>query len=246
MTMHRFFVAVALAAVAALAGCGTSGSDPTEFAEVRFIVEPSAGGLAQFTVTSLIDGGLTHPSFTGQQFSITAPFTLALLNAPLPFSASFQQIGTAPIAVTSVVSGQSQTGPIPSTGPNSVVTMQGGGSSSTPIPASPEIYFTVCAPLPGSSSCLTPDDGGIGGIGFSGTVGDAFTTHLLPNACSTTGGAQPCTATPSIYFIEDARDSINAVFTGGTSQTLLVQMFSNGQLRQTKIGTDDLVMREDL
>ncbi len=52
--------------------------------------------------------------------------------------------------------------------------------------------------------------------------------------------------TPAVFYFEDARDTVNAGFTGVNSAHLFVRMFINGQLRASEAGTDDLTFRQDL
>ena len=54
--------------------------------------------------------------------------------------------------------------------------------------------------------------------------------------------------TPSIYFLEGAQDSVNAVFrlAPTTGQTLVARLFINGVLEQTQSGTEDVLIRQDL
>lgn len=225
------------------AGCGTSGSNPTEFREIRILIEPNGGGVAQFEVVSLIAGGVSHPHFVGQQF--TAPMTIALLNAQLPYEAKFKQLGTNSIHVRAIVSNSSETSADSSETTLAVVPPEGSTVSGSEPPASPEVQFNVCALLPGHSSCLTPTDPGLNGLGFSGTIGDPATTHVLPPACSA-NISQPCTTTPTVYFLEAARDSVNGVFNGGLDQPFRVELLIDGTVEESSQGTGDLILQKDI
>jgi hypothetical protein len=232
------------------AGCGTSGSNPVEFAEVHFDVKPSG----QFTVTSLLAGGVRHSSIEGQTFATTSTFTIILENAAPPYQGVFTRLPDSnELTVTvSVIAPRGQTSVSDVTLPDkdtAVITCMAasdapagihcmGGEPPMPEPtlaANPEIRFDVCAPSPNASSCFTPGDSGFPGIAFSGTLGDLLTTHLL-------GGM-----TPTIFFLEGASHSINAVFRSSVvDQALLAQLFLNGALRQSRSGSGDVVIREDL
>jgi hypothetical protein len=98
------------------------------------------------------------------------------------------------------------------------------------------VRLDVCAPSTGATACSTASDPGTFGVEFTGTLGDLFTSHPLSGSA------------PSIYFLEGARDSVNAVFTrlSITGDLLLVHLYIDGQLRQTQAGTGDVVIREDL
>jgi hypothetical protein len=243
-------------------GCGTSGSNPVEFPEVHFAVQPQ-GGQTVFTVDSLIASGVTH--ILGP-FVATSTFEIVLENAAPPYHAVFsrpqcdpsQPPCAADITVTiSVIAqtGQTQVSDMTFTGKDSAVLdcmptvgvapgvqCMGGGTGgpppgSTPSPATstPEARFDVCAPSPNATTCFTAGDSGTFGIAFSGTLGDLFTTHLLSGT------------TPSIYFLEGVSHSVNGVFRSGIiNQSLLVQMYINDALQQAGSGTGDIVIRQDL
>lgn len=246
-------------------GCGTSGSNPIEFPEVHFAVQPQQGGQTVFTVDELIASGVTHN--LGQSFVATSTFEIILENAAPPYHAVFSRPAcdqppcAADITVTiSVIAqtGQTQVSDMTFPGKDSAVldcvpTMgvapgvqcMGGGMPPTtppagtppPTPGTPtvEARFDVCAPSPNATTCFTATDSGIFGIAFSGTIGDLFTTHLLNGT------------TPSIYFLEDPSHSINAVFRSGVlNQPLLAEMYINGLLRKAGSGTSDIVFRQDL
>ncbi len=243
-------------------GCGTSGSNPIEFPEVHFAVQPQQGGQTVFTVDSLIAGGVTHPSVAGRQFVATSTFEIVLENAAPPYHAVFSRPPCDPSAppcdITVTISviaqtGQTQVSDMTFTGKDSAVLdcmptmgvapgvqcMGGAPLSGTPPPtpalANPEVRFDVCAPLPNASTCFTAGDSGIFGIAFNGTLGDLVTTHLLSGT------------TPSIYFLEGVSHSVNGVFRSGIiTQSLLVQMSINGTLQQAGSGTGDIVIRQDL
>ncbi|MFI5365621.1 MAG: hypothetical protein ACHQ4J_08360 [Candidatus Binatia bacterium] len=242
-------------------GCGTSGSNPIEFPEVHFAVQPQQGGQTTFTVDSLVASGIQHMRFLDQPFVATATFEIILENAAPPYHAVFSRPPGEPdiTVMISVIAqtGQTQVIDTTSTGKDSAVLdcmptvgvapgvacMPGGpaepppGSTPSPTPATSTVVarFDVCAPSPNATTCFTATDSGIFGIAFSGTLGDLFTTHLLNGT------------TPSIYFLEGPSHSINAVFRSGVlNQPLLAQMYINGVLRQGGSGTSDIVFRQDL
>ncbi len=221
-----------------LCGCGQSGSDPLQFPEVRFEVRPS--GPATFRVDSLVGGGATHSSVLGQQFSATSAFAFTLENAGGPFEARVTRLSGGEITVTlTVVAVTGQVQVTDSTGPGketAVVMATGPAPVVTPGAFHREVRLDVCAPTTGATSCGAVDDPGIFGVAFTGTLGDLFTSHPLSGVA------------PSIYFLEGARDSVNAVFTRQaiTGDLLQVQLYIDGQLRQTRAATRDVVIREDL
>jgi len=246
-----------------LGGCGETGSDPVQHPEARFDVRPT--GQATFRVNSLIGGGVSHASVIGQDFTATAAFDFVLENAAPPFQGIFALVGTctnsqesctadadcAPastcdfgdqqITVTlTVISPTSQTQVSDATllpGKTTAMVTTGGVVTGTPGPSNPEVRFDMCAPSSGAASCSTTSvPPGDFGVSFSGTLGDPITSHVVNGL------------TPSIYFLEAPQENVNLVldrvpFTGAE---LVVQLFINGQLRQSQSNNGDVVIREDL
>jgi len=243
-----------------ISGCGTTGSDPILFPEVRFEVRPS--GQATFTVDALSGGGESYTSVIGQQFTATAPFDFALENAGSPFEGLFRLIGVcsnnqaqcsvdsecAPagscdlggqqITVTlTVISGINQTQVSDATAPGKPTAMVAIGAlpaGVTPLPAHPEVRFDVCAPLPGRATCSTKTGDGTFGALFSGSFGDPFISYL-------TSGA-----TPTIYFYRAPQSNINSVLTRLPLALLGVQLFINGELKETQVGSGEVIISQDL
>jgi len=237
---HAIF-AVCIAAVTLCAhGCGTSGSKPIFFAEVIFEIAPSAGGEAQFTVESISAGGVKHDV----PETLTAPFNIVLENAAPPYEARFKRAGSEEISVhliripaTGLIETQvtdstdagKDTAIVTATEPDAVAVTPG-------IP-NPEVRINVCAPFDQVSGCFPGE--GTNGLPFAGTLGDAFITRLI------VASAAFSPMTPSIYFLEGARDSVSAVLRG-VGNLLRIELVINGTLRQASAGTGDVVVREDL
>jgi hypothetical protein len=224
---------------AGLCACGESGSSPVEFPEVRIEVRPA--GPATFRVASLIGGGNNH--VLPQEFTATSVFTFVLENAGPPYEAKFTRVSGGDITVVlTLISASGQTQVTDATGAGKdtarVVVEVAGGTSPipTPVPGRLEVRFDVCAPAAGGT-CLGPSaDAGTFGVLFSGTVGDQFDSHVLNGT------------TPTIHFLEGARDNVNAVFTrlSLTGDPLVVHLLIDGQLHQTGASAADVVIREDL
>jgi len=232
-----------------LCGCGTSGSNPPVLPEVQFSIGPQKTGAPVTFTASLFDDGIGHTFPPGLAFTTNAPFSIFLEGASMPYGGTFargmdsgditvrETIVTAP-NVSQVSVGASTSG----TAPVTVVIPNGAPTPSMPVAANPEVRFDVCAPsgVCNSStvnqlSCYAAGDSGIAGQGFSGSLGDAFFTHITVGI------------TPSMYFLEGARDTVNGVFRANTSgQVLLVQLFIDGQLKVNQCGTGDVVLREDI
>lgn len=238
-------------------GCGTSGSNPPDQPELYYQIIPATGGQATFTVQSLFDNNVSFVSLNNppnpMTYTIIAPFTIALENATVPYAGTFTAIES---DVTVILSEQPVAGnpPISVQGTTSagnptvslIVPVPTPGMTSPPTPgaAFPEIRVDVCAPSPGTSSCLG-NSGSVGtaGIPFNGSIGDSFTSRLLGNPNNPS--APP--VTPTVYFFEGPQDTINvALQTVVSTPPLLVQLFINGQLSQSTSGTGNLTLRQDL
>jgi hypothetical protein len=249
----RSIVLAFCATIAALeAGCGKSGSNPILRPEVRFEVIPS--GQTSFRVLSLVAGGVNHPSvvstdqqgtLVGPEFSISSTFNFVLEGAPPPFEGTFLQTGSGEIVVQLTQAG----GPgdtAQTSGPGTIATVAVGPPiDPADIPPMPrEVRFDVCAVAAGASSCSITDGTGTFGIGITGTLGDAFFSHVLQLPCPQ--GGQPCDATPAIYFLEAASEMANAVFRSAGGQELVAQLLVNGALKQTSSGTGNVIISKDL
>lgn len=211
-------------------GCGTSGSRAPQFAEVRFQVRPT--GKSVFTA-ELSANGSTH-TFGGAEFTATSLFDFVLENAMPPYSGTFTLKDGGDIDVVMSFADQTITGQTSGIGTQARVSS--GTTGSTPVSTSPEVRFDVCAPSASPTNCFQPDDSGIFGLPFSGTIGDANTTHLINGI------------TPSIYFLEGAEDNVSGVFALNpfTGQNLLTQLFVDGQLKQSESGSHDVLVKENL
>jgi hypothetical protein len=155
--------------VTTTAGCGTSGSEPVLFPEVRFEVSPVAGAQPpfQFVVERFVIGGVLHTDLSGTTFTSTDVFRFVFENAPPPYTGTFRQVGGAAIRVhllqegtgietTQMTSGnQIQCGSPTSSDPACIVNPSIFGPQPTRITLpNPEVRFDVCAPLVASVSCL--------------------------------------------------------------------------------------------
>ena len=223
---------------------------PPSVPEVRFQIGPARGSTAapvSFAVQSLFAGSVFHSFPEGMQFTTGGVFSFYLEGATEPYGGTFVRAmhstdiavqealftvpGTPQIIATSDTTGKDPpvaTVIIPTTATPPV----------TPVTVSPEVRFDVCAPTAGQSSCFTPGASGASGVAFVATIGDAFVTYLLDRSGSY--------ATPSMIFLESARDRVNGVFQNPAGQLLLVQLFVDGQLRQSKLGTFQVVLSLEL
>lgn len=213
-----------------IVGCGTSGSDPTTFPEVRFRVRPS--GTARFTA-ELITHGVKHSFPSGTVFTANSDFDFYLEGAAPPYGGTFTLAPDSPgnLEVVLTVTGFSDQTVTADVAHPAVV-----GTVTAASPPSLEVRFHLCLPLADFSSCFGPSDPGLFGVAFSGSVGDTLNTHLVFGR------------TPSIYYLEGARDTANGVFAllPSTGQSLVAQLFINGQLRQTASGPHDVLLKENL
>lgn len=211
--------------------CGTSGSEPTSYPEVRFRVRPS--GTAKFTA-ALRTNGILHSFPAGTTFTATSNFDFYLEGAAPPYGGTFTLTPDSPggFEVVLTVTGQSeQTAAADAAHPEAVV-----GSTAPATPPSSETRFHVCLPLQDFSTCFGSSDPGVFGVTFNGSVGDPYNTYILFGT------------TPSIYYLEGARETVNGVFAlqPSTGQTLVAQLFINGKLIQTESGAHDVLLKENL
>lgn len=235
-TRHAAIVSACL--IAAISGCGTSGSDPVQYPEVHFAVHP--GGQSVFTVDSLIGGGVSHSSVTGQQFTATGTFEIVLENAMPPYLGVFTLVSGDQMTVSLTVvspTGQTVVTDVTTPGkPTATVSTGGPVPVPPPGPANPEVRFDVCAPLANETACSVAASIGTFGVLFNGTLGDPFTSHLLNGA------------TPTIYFLEAPQDNVNGVFTRQpqVGVLLVAQLFFNGVLEQTQANASNVIIKQDL
>ena len=212
------------------AGCGTSGSRPQQFAEARFQVRPA--GRSVFTA-ELSANGVRH-TFGGTEFTATSLFDFVLENAGGPYSGTFTLKDGGDIQVILSFGDQTITGQTWGIDTQAKVS---NGDPAAPAPgSSAEVRFDVCVPSASATSCFQPGDSGIFGLPFNGTIGDANTTHLIFGS------------TPTIYLLEGAEDSVSGVFTltPFTGQSLLAQLFINGELKDADSDTHDVLLKENL
>jgi hypothetical protein len=241
MMRRRWFLWIVAAVVGTLnGGCGTTGSAPVLYPEVRFRVQPV--GQSTFSVDELDAGGVQHTFPEGTTFTATSFFDFYLENAQPPYSGTFTLVPplSGDITVTLFVPGTTEVQEFTDQTSAALgitqVTVSSGPSSAATPPAQ-DIRFDLCVPSStGSGACVVSGDAGVSGLPFSGSVGDAFQTHLLNGF------------TPSIYFLEGARDSVDAVFrlAPTTGQVLVARLFINGALQQTQSNTDNVIIQQDL
>jgi hypothetical protein len=236
-------IAAAVCLSALSGGCGTTGSRPTLYPEVKFRVQTEGG--STFTVDEFVVGLPSNPAVAvqhtfppGTTFTQTSDFSFYFENAAPPYTGSFSLVSGGNIGVTLTVSDKSYE-PVWTSGVGTTAVVTSSQQPMpTPIAPTQEVRFDVCVPLLTPGTCfITQGDSGLFGKTFTGTVGDASQTHELNGS------------TPSIYFLEDAQESADGVFTlDQTGSVLVAQLFINGTLRQTQTGagTKNVIIRQDL
>lgn len=236
---YRFLLVMASGLLVA-GGCGTSGSSPTLQSEVRFQVQSNTGGVATFSVPSLVGNGNSFTFGSGATFATSGVFSFYLEGAAPPYSGTFVQEGDTPITVRIFINDSSLGPGTVTSGNGTMVTVTAEGTPGTPTVPAPQVRFDVCAPLGGSGACSTTGDSGIPGIPYSGSIGDQFMSHLLPS--------DNTRLTPAVYFLANPRDSANGIFSPISGQFLEVQLWIDNSLEQSESGTksDDLILRKDL
>ena len=208
---------------------------PATTAEVVFRVRPIVGEQNPEVVFSaeLLAGGVKH-TFPAT-FTATADVNFVIENAAPPYGGTFTvSEGSRDIEVALYVAGGFDIS-ADSAGPAHPAVV----GTITPAAAPPvnEVRFEVCVASDNAASCGIPGrDSGVFGLPFNGSVGDAFNPHVI-------GGI-----TPSIFFLEDARDSVNGVFAlaPSTGQKLIARLYVNGELIEAASDTGEVVLKHDL
>jgi len=252
----------ALACAGLLSGCGTSGSNPVTFPEARFEIV-SNGGNSTVEVMQLDAGGTTFTAststLTGRQLAFSGHLNIFLENVVPPYTGVFRRVAGSDITVTVSFTGppgfetNSQTDTTTPARDTASVSVKLAGATPVPSPPAqnPEIRVDICAPRPGipcslfssSTGQTPPPDFGFTGISFVGSVGDANFTHIL----GTIGNGTPPVDTPSIVFLNGATDSVEAdARSPSKDQVFQVQLFIDGQLRDSETGNTDVVVKTNL
>jgi hypothetical protein len=250
--------------VMAATGCGSSGSSPPLYAEVRFEVRATSGGQALFAVEELAAGGVRHTFPPDTIFTTTTvQFRFLFENAPLPYSGTFRQIGDATIEVhliqegtgietTVMTSGDATRCPPPPATPDAACLVTPhilGPPLAIKIP-NPEVRFDVCSPLPGRITCAAASlDAGNAEVQFVGTIGDPFVTYLIGQSLI----SNPPVFTPAIFFFDGAQDNVAAQFAGVRDAVLTAQLFIDCGVGATHCapvdsatGSGQIDLKEDL
>jgi hypothetical protein len=239
---QRFLATLLLCLLLGLGACGTSGHDVPQYPEVRFQIEPAGGGGVdfRFLLDTLFANDRYQTYLTGTEFAASGPFHIVLENAQPAYGGRFTRgAGSPDLNVTlALVSASSQTSVTDSTlGTKDTASVAIGGSPPGPNDLeTSEIRFHVCVPSPDRDACFSDTGSGTPGIPFTGTIGDAISSHQINGT------------TPSVYFLQNAQDTVNAAITrtGSTGPSLRVELYINGTLKDTETGTGDLIFREDL
>ncbi len=247
---RRFLLATASACglvILGAAGCGTSGSEPPLFPEVRFEVSPVQGAQPpfQFIAERFDIGGVEHTDLAGTTLTATGIFRFIFENAAPSYCGRFKQVGATAVTVHLLQEGGPEVAPSTSGDGTEVTACILGSPTPMPTAPNPEVRFDVCAQSVPGVVCAAagPEGPGKFDVPFSGVIGDPFVTYLLGTASST---ANAPVSTPVIYYFEGASQSVNAVFTGFNQATIQVQLLINGQLSQNVAGNGNLTIQQDL
>jgi hypothetical protein len=206
---------------------------------VQFEVDPNPAPVT-FRVDELVAGGVRHTFPADMVFTTNAPFFFYFENAPPPYSGTFTLLSGANVHVRLFVPGTTEVHEFNADTEAPEVTTVTVSSGPSPVVTAPtqEVRFDVCVPSATPGTCFTSGDAGVPNLPFNGNLGDAFVTYLLNGL------------TPSIYFLEGARDNVNAIFRLGpvTGDALMVQLFINGALEQTgsSASSDGVIIQQDL
>jgi len=224
-----FLLAIVIVILVAAAGCGTSGSSPILYHEVRFQVEPANSGIGQatFSVISLNADGVPFGFANGTTFTTTGAFNFYLDGAAPPYSATFVQQGDAPILVSVFIDRNLVSGDNVSTGPGSTVTVGpiDLGTPGPPAPAGPLVRFDVCAPFPGLGTCSTTNPTDLP-PGKQGTCSGSPSTF-----CSTDPAAMDCPSPQTCITV--SAGTFGVPYNGSIGDSFMSHLLESDSSRQT-------------
>lgn len=222
-------------------GCGESGSNPPNLPEIQFEIVPQFGGPIRFEVVQVHAAAKVFRSLAGQEIVATAPFQIFVENGASPFGLTLRLLDPAPALVRYRLTG--------AVGPAAVLVDQVGALVTVGAPAPavettlrPEARVDVCAPPPDRSDCSPFDGQSTFGVAFSGTIGDTEITRALGRASSD----ETSSTTPAVIFFPDPQDTIAAVIRAIDARRLKLQLWLDGRLAESALGTGTVVIRKDL
>ncbi len=244
----RLLAILVLGTVCFVGGCGTSGSNPVVVRELRFSIVSADGAAPDvgFEVAEVAAGGRSDTSLAGLEMHTSGVFSIFVEGADTPYRLTVIQRGPHPVHVRAGLTG----GPLPTPNVgeiNDAVTTGDGTSATigaagiTVEPARGAVRVDVCSPL--SGACSIPDNLGVPGVDFSGTIGDTETTRLIGRLTST----DPPVTAPAIFLLFAARDTLSAVLRSNSSQPLRGSIVIDGRIVTTdEATTHDVVLKADL
>ncbi len=221
--------------------CGESGSNPPNLPEIQFEILPQVGGPIRFEVVEVHAGGWVFRSLAGREIVATAPFQIYVENAASPFGLTLRLLDSTPALVRYRLTG--------AVGPAAVVVEEAGvpvtvGAPATAaaLPARPEARVDVCAPRESERGCSPFDGQSTFGVVFSGTIGDTQITRALGRASSD----ETSTTTPAVIFFPDPQDTLAVIVRAVDSRRLQLQLWLDGRLVGSSLGSGTVVVRKDL
>jgi hypothetical protein len=221
--------------VFALAGCGggKQGSHPEFFPEVRFVIEPLGGQEGTtFAVEYIASGDSRHHFREERIFNATQPVGFFLDNAAPPYGASFEWLAGAEADIALIVSGRTIQISPERLGPSNDGPVEIRTNDPSPLAVRtdrPEILFEVSA-NPGTL--------------FQGTVGDFFTSYDVGFSVDDDERLQA--RAPAYIFFENARETISAVMRNANGLEITVDLYINGELKDSDTANKDAIIKRDL
>ena len=240
------------------AGCGKSGTADYRPIEVLFFVSGPTGTQFQAAAQAQPDCGSDGVGIQAangdHQFGdrvFLTPHLFVLENARQPVRGVFEVppengigIGVDLFLGTNVqatTSGEVAPGACATVGTDTDGTLQ-------PVVTSPEIRVEVCAASDQSGASVpceqtTADPN----VSFFASIGDSKGSNIT--SCNLRPLTEAC-RTPATFFLENAKDSVSAIFTKFSDQdrdvVLRAELYVDGRLRDTQTSKNDVVVQSDI
>jgi len=240
------------------AGCGKTGSRDFRPIEVLYFVSGPTGTQFQTAAEAQPDCGSDGVGIQAangdHQFGdrvFLTPHLFVLENARQPVRGVFEvppenAVGIAVdlflgTNVQATTSGELAPGACSTVGTDTANTLQ-------PVVTSPEIRVEVCAASDQTGASVPCDQNTTDpNVSFFATIGDTRGSNIT--SCNLRPLTEAC-RTPATFFLEDAKDSVSAIFTKFSDQdrdvVLRAELYVDGNLKDTQTSKNDVIVQSDI